>query len=408
MATVTRYIYSHYDPQDREALEIETGQESSSSTRDALRPQEPEDEADPWQTESAFGAQRRLAAAPRFVPAAVSYDEVNNMLGGFRREVLQPPMEEPKSDLGGWYRSLTSGLQGKSCETTRPFGAQPSAASTGQSVPPQFAASSTSQPATIVAQPRPDKNNWFITRALRSEPSSAPPTPSPTLADILAREPPPSASKPFKPPVFLALGPSNRGWTMLQQKGWSEGEGLGASVPRRFVQQTAQQRSVPASRKGKMPMDRVYVKMESQEVRLDAEGDISEVRKVEVMDLTLSDSEDEGAEEEEGDDVELPPSSTSAPSRSTSPHSTPLLTPIPTILKSDRLGIGLKAKTFGPHKASKKRVTHNQAALAAHIRASEETRRLKAKVGRGSRSFARLAKADSEQRRQLLASLNEG
>ncbi|KAJ3529900.1 hypothetical protein NM688_g7787 [Phlebia brevispora] len=89
-------------------------------------------------------------------------------------------------------------------------------------------------------------------------------------------------------------------------------------------------------------------------------------------------------------------------------HTTALLTPIATVLKSDRLGIGLKAKTVGPYKASKKRVTHNQAALAAHIRANEEMRRRKAITGRGTRGFARLAKAEAEQRRQLLASLNSG
>ena len=116
-------------------------------------------------------------------------------------------------------------------------------------------------------------------------------------------------------------------------------------------------------------------------------------------------------DDDEGEEIELLQSSepsTLAPSIVPSPHSTPLLTPIPTILKSDRLGIGLKAKTFGPYKESKKRVTHNQAALAAHIRANEEMRKLKAKAGRGTRGFSRLAKADSEQRRQLLASLNEG
>jgi len=77
-------------------------------------------------------------------------------------------------------------------------------------------------------------------------------------------------------------------------------------------------------------------------------------------------------------------------------------------LKSDRLGIGLKAQTVGPYKQSKKRVTHNAAALAAHVRANEEMRRVKKLVGRGSKGFARLAKAETEQRRQLLASWNQG
>jgi hypothetical protein len=92
----------------------------------------------------------------------------------------------------------------------------------------------------------------------------------------------------------------------------------------------------------------------------------------------------------------------------TDPHSQKsLLTPIPTILKSDRLGIGLKAKTEGPYKQSKKRVTHNQAALASHIRAAEEMRRKRAEVGRGRRGFAKVRRREEKERKQMLAYLNE-
>lgn len=407
MATITRYIYSNYDPDDREALEIATGQVPTDDTGTNAITEELED---PWQTESTFGAQRRLAAAPRFVPAAISYDEVNNMLGGVPREVIPPALKESKADVSGWYRSLTrSGVRGTSNAIAGASYKRSDTASASNSTPSQATSSVTCKP--TVVQPRPNKNNWFITRALRSEFVSAPAAPYPTLADILERDPPLSSSKPFKPPVFLALGPANRGWAMLQQKGWTEGEGLGATASRRVVEQGTQPSFIldAPERREKLPAKRQPVKTETQEVVLDSDGEISELRRVEVVDLTLSSSDDELAEE--FDAVELPPCSgpsTSAPSRSISPHSTPLLTPIPTVLKSDRLGIGLKAKTAGPYKASKKRVTHNQAALAAHIRANEEIRRLKAKTGRGSRGFARLAKADSEQRRQLLASLNEG
>jgi hypothetical protein len=90
------------------------------------------------------------------------------------------------------------------------------------------------------------------------------------------------------------------------------------------------------------------------------------------------------------------------------PHSQKsLLTPIATILKSDRLGIGLKAKTEGPYKQSKKRITHNQAALASHIRAAEELRRKKAEVGRGRRGFAKVRKREEKERKQMLAYLND-
>ncbi|KAI0346716.1 hypothetical protein BDW22DRAFT_1323410 [Trametopsis cervina] len=403
MATVTHYIRSHYDPKDREALEIETGQIPSHSESE-----EQADEEDPWQTESTFGAQRRLAAAPRFVPATVSYDEVNNMLGGIPRIALQPPAEEPRSEVSSWYRSLTSrsnhlqtsDTSSSSITTTR----QPEESATPR---PYTAPQSTARSSS---HSRPDKKNWFISRALQSEPPSISSTPPPTLADILDREPP-VPKQPVKPPVFLALGPTNKGWSMLQRSGWNEGEGLGATVARQIAQQ-------PVASSSRFMLDseesrgEITVKTEQREVRLDEAGEITELREVEIVDLTLSDPEDE-IEEIEAPDTGLrtkPDISSSAAlsTREASPHSTPLLTPIPTILKSDRLGIGLKAKTVGPYKASKKRVTHNQAALAAHIRSNEETKRMKTVVGRGTRSFARLAKADSEQRRQLLASLNEG
>lgn len=194
---------------------------------------------------------------------------------------------------------------------------------------------------------------------------------------------------------------------MLERSGWSEGEGLGANAPRRadFTRpsSTSQGKAVDRSRSGTLT-----VKQEEFEVSYDSDGDIREVRKVDVVDLTLSDDDDNNGDTLSpvaGVSPSPPPTSTIDPRDS---HTTPLLTPIATVLKSDRLGIGLKAKTVGPYKASKKRVTHNQAALAAHNHANEEMRRIKAITGRGSRGFARLAKAESEQRRQLLASLNSG
>ena len=184
---------------------------------------------------------------------------------------------------------------------------------------------------------------------------------------------------------------------MLQQKGWSEGEALGASAPRRTLTQKALEkrpaRTILSDRE-------LLVKTEEREVALDEDDEVREVRKVEVVDLTLSDSdEDMGAELA---------SHTASQSNAAVPSHNPtaLLTPIATVLKSDRLGIGLKAKTVCPYKESKKRVTHNQAALAAHVRATEEMRMRKALLGRGSRSFARIAKAEAESRKRLLAHLN--
>ncbi|THH28704.1 hypothetical protein EUX98_g5482 [Antrodiella citrinella] len=382
MATVARYIYSHYDPPKPEEPVSEPPQHNA------------DNESDPWQTESAFGARNRLARAPQFVPATISYDEVNDMIGASVLAQQRLAKEEgSKEDVAGWYRSLTRGSTGNTpvngTSTTSPSGSQ---APLDINIPQH----------TSKSRLKTTKNDWFIHRALRGEPKSAPATPPPTLADILSREPPAlSKESALRPPVFLTIGPSNRGFTMLERSGWTEGEPLGPHVLRRG---RATGQALEGRKKVKREDEDLVVREEQWEVPCGSDDDVSEVRKVEVVDLTLSDSD-----EEEEDMDELNPSDTSktGPDQLFSHDGTALLTPIPTILKADRLGIGLKAKTEGPFRKSKKRVTHNQAALATHIRTTEETKRMKKAMGRGTRAFARAAKKESEQRRHLLASLND-
>ncbi|KAF9820711.1 hypothetical protein IEO21_01154 [Rhodonia placenta] len=394
MATVTHYIYSHYDPQQREALERATGQIPSEAEQD-----------DPWQTESSFGARRSLANAPRFVPAIVSYDQINNMMG------VPPPAPEDtdnlsSNDVSSWYKSLTRSTTTSaepacvnapsiSSSKTLPLTDSPSALTTGPAAPER-------------KRGRRTQEDWFIARALRSEPSPPRSGSTETLADILSRDPPPlPREQPFRPPVFLAIGPSNKGFAMLQQSGWSEGEPLGPGVVRRQRQPSHQRQAQKRAKQEK----RVTVKQEEHEVWYDEDGDISEMRTVDVIDLTLSDEEEEDIKQEDASSVQLtePSTSSSAVDSAMSSHNPrALLTPLPTVLKSDRLGVGLKAKTVGPYRASRKRVTHNEAALAAHVRANEEMRRMKKLMGRGSKGLARLAKAENEQRLRVLASLKDG
>jgi len=216
MATVTHYIYSHYEPQERKVPEQDIDQALDT------------EEIDPWQTESSFGARRRLAGAPRFVPAIVSYDEVNNMMG--HPAVTTDTQETmPPNDVSSWYRSLTHSVSPRAGLDTASASVSPVSAS-------QQSSSRAPRGPTAVGsggrrQDRRANKDWFISRALGSEPSTASPTPIQTIADILSRDPPPSPSdKPYTPPVFLALGPSNKGFAMLQQSGWNEGEALGAGV----------------------------------------------------------------------------------------------------------------------------------------------------------------------------------
>ena len=96
-----------------------------------------------------------------------------------------------------------------------------------------------------------------------------------------------------------------------------------------------------------------------------------------MIDLTLSDSEHVD-EDEDGNNVNDRP----IPLHQTKP--TVLLSPLSTVLKSDRLGIGLKAKTEGPYRSSVKHVTPTAAALAAPAKVSEDLRRTHRPVRKGS------------------------
>ncbi|KAH7885323.1 hypothetical protein F5I97DRAFT_1884454 [Phlebopus sp. FC_14] len=372
MATTAHIIRSHYDPADREKLERETGQIHNDS--------------DPWQTESSFSAQRRIRSAPSFVPAAVPYNEwgLPSQLPSTNAE-----QKQPSAEVSEWYKSLTASTSS----------AIPSLRNTSRELPsrPSSAPGSDESPKEHFSDPI-TKNNWFITRALRSEPSSKPRSPVPSVADMLARDPPPLPSEQrFTPPVWLAIGPSNKGFSMLQRSGWSEGEGLGAHVARHSIGESG---FMKVGREDQQPGSSVAVRP----IRL-GEGEGA----IEIIDLTQSGSDSDSDSDFETYEV-APQTSQQTRGREDAPETSlqkSLLTPLPTILKSDRLGIGLKAKTEGPYRQSKKRVTHNAAAMAAHIRASKEMREKKKKIGRGRRGFAKMHEREENKRKRTLAYLND-
>ncbi|KAJ7147035.1 hypothetical protein C8R43DRAFT_1011546 [Mycena crocata] len=347
MATTAYTIYSHYDPAvDRERLERETGQ----TPRDG----EDVDPGEAWEAEAKLAFKRHLAPPPRFVPA----------VGDSITAVPEQPTHLPSTDVAGWYRSLT----------TQPHRRSP---------PP--VGSSSVPTASERPSERLSKNNWFIMNAITSEPAPAAAA-SPTLADILARDPPPLPHESqYKPPVWLALGPANKGFAMLQHSGWSEGEALGPDISRRPAD--------PSSRDMIASSMRPLVK---EEVPDSPRGATPE-----VIDLTLSDSDSGESDVECAGDA-------SASLYHAEGSRKALITPIATVLKSDRLGIGLKAKTVGPYKASQRRITHNAAAMQAHVKAAEELRKQKRQTGRGHRGFAKQRKVDEAKRRELLAYMNEG
>lgn len=399
MATVTHIIRSEYDPADRERLERETGQL--------------DEDADPWQTESSFAAQHRLRVVPTFVPATIQYDEWGEpSQSALLSTARQSKTDSASAETAQWYKSLARTHAPPIRNDTLQCPVQRSSSAPAPEDPPKH---TKPQPREAI-----NKNNWFISRALRSEPSTPPSCPAASVADILARDPPPLPSEQrYKPPVWLHIGPSNKGFSMLQRSGWNEGEGLGAHAARfpdarsRAVLETETQteagetssrltsRYRTSTAKGKEPEGAVAY----QRVTAAAPGD--------VIDLTQSDSEPDEEVDPSFEAFQATPSHPDMPSQlpndtSASSHEQKsLLTPIPTVLKADRLGIGLKAKTEGPYRQSKKRVTHNALALIKHIRASEEMQKKKAEMGRGRRGFAKLHKREEEKRKWMLAYLNE-
>ncbi|KAG6890838.1 hypothetical protein C0995_003271 [Termitomyces sp. Mi166 len=370
MATVSYTIYSHYNPQKGE-------NESEHDTSPSYNDSDPAS----WDVDLAF--KPPPAPPPRFVPAtftAPDWASGHSLASSSKRTEASVANE-----VSNWYRSLTS-----KCTINEPE-VQPR--------PPLLPREEQdTQPHSIEKR---DKNTWFILNAIQSNPEaqSTGKASCSTLADIIARDPPPLPDeKRFKPPVWLEIGPSNKGFVMLQRSGWSEGEPLGPDVVRRphFAS------DADVIDLGKRKEKNVSVKQEIIEVDIDEYDDVTELRQVDVIDLTT-----------DGDDDFLPPASNAGLGEhpfetSNDDHGrTALLTPIATVLKSDRLGIGLKAKTLGPYKASQKRVTHNAVALAAHIRAAEESRRKKKLFGRGWRGFNIQQKRDESDRKHLLAYLND-
>ncbi|KAJ7016653.1 hypothetical protein C8F04DRAFT_1160112 [Mycena alexandri] len=356
MATTAFTIYSHYDPAQREQLERETGQVPLEG--------EEVDSGEAWEAEARLAFHKRQLPPPRFVPAQ-------------RDSIVEPPKSNPHptpaSDVAGWYRSLT--------ETTNP---RPRVAS-------QPAAAAGPSTTTMRRPPeRRDKNNWFIMNAIASEPPPVAAAPS-TLADILERDPPQQG---YTPPVWLALGPANRGFAMLQNSGWSEGEPLGPGIVRRCIASDRE------------PQEMIPTTAGNQVHMLVKEEEIIEEPIDEVIDLTMSDSE--SSEESDPENGPIHDNTTSISEDTEGSLRKALITPIATVLKSDRLGIGLKAKTVGPYKASQKRITHNAAAMSAHTKAAEELRKQKKKMGRGHRGFARQKKVEETNRKELLAYMNAG
>ncbi|QRV77700.1 hypothetical protein RhiJN_05715 [Ceratobasidium sp. AG-Ba] len=159
-----------------------------------------------WESEagpSRISLKRRIP--PRFVAATNS------------RPVVEPAaptssVKPDSNDISSWYASLS-----RSNQELRP---------TPTSTPPLPSPAPTASTNPKNRHPKPTKNDWFIRRALSNVPPDAAPTQTSSIANMLEQSPP-SLEDPLRPPIFLHLNPTNRGWGMLQRHGWEEGQPLG-------------------------------------------------------------------------------------------------------------------------------------------------------------------------------------
>lgn len=170
----------------------------------------------------------------------------------------------------------------------------------------------------------------------------------------------------------------------MERSGWKEGETLGRH---RASGSVKKEEATPQ-------------RGEHTQVERWIDEDICEVQRTPVVDLTLSEDDEEQSLSTANYPEPVEPSADDE-------TFTALLAPIATTLKSDRLGIGLKAKRSGPYRASKKRITHNAAALIRHERQVEEARRRRERDGRGLKGFQRRHLREETRRKELLAYMNE-
>ncbi|KAG8816499.1 hypothetical protein FRC17_000304 [Serendipita sp. 399] len=332
----------------------------------------------------------------QFVPAKSGYDDL-----GRPTDIVQSSGDAKVSADGGigdWYMSL---------QRSQPKEPLPRRVSSTKSKDKALPVSSEGGLKEVSEPERPMQNNWFrptssVSLQERKQSSS--------LAEMLRREPP-NPGNPLVPPVYYAIGSTNKGYEMLTKGGWEEGQPLGpaaASTSTSSVQGARYSRQVEKKEKwvtlyGSMPKLLVP--------KADGAG-------VEVVDISREEEESETSSWEDDDDTPMFEQATSegpaAPSTieprirsgEVSKFDKPILTPIPVALKNDRVGLGAEKR--------KRLVTHSSLAIQHHIQQGRinqnhhisEMRRmerdhLRGTYGRGKRAYARKAKEEEEKRKRL-------
>lgn len=472
MATQSFTIVSHYNPPDESDNEDEP---LSDGDLDELAEQEKIWRTGPLyksrSSESEAFVSHRAAYPPRFVPALLSSDDYS--LSALPTS-SGPPNRSTKTDhsdtkLGSWYKGLlTTSFAPHDGEPENGTSEATETPSTSHQIPltkspsnlvPQTlspshpASSSTPQTTTKKRKVRP--NDWFIQNSLPKSSFTLAPTTnsssSSSITDILTRNPPPlpnSSAAPYVPPLRTKLGPGNRGYALLAQKGWREGEGLGSW---RTVATSEESISEAGPSRLRASNSVPSVKVEDARVREIPQNkerrEVIDLTVSEIIDLTVSDDGSDSAWESDEDSIM--PSSSHLPHQSSIPSPIPpqpqqqpddhgrtvLIAPLNTYLKADRLGIGAtrgnNSKPSSNIDTRKDRGTRNSAASPPprpkpkpftdtsqamytvrdrhRIKREQEHRSqmLRQKGGkRGTKGFASVKKEEERRRKDLLAYMN--
>ncbi|KAG8760339.1 hypothetical protein FRC14_003351 [Serendipita sp. 396] len=337
-----------------------------------------------------------------FVPARGGYDEFGRPtdITQFSRDAKEPE----DGGVGDWYLSLQRSQATKST-IRRPVDSKLKGKSRLTSSKEESMDSNGSE--------TPIKPNWFqsssnLTLAERDQSSS--------LAEMLRRDPP-NPENPLVPPVYYAIGPTNKGYEMLTKGGWEEGQPLG---PQSSMKGSSSDIGSSANSLQTRPVKKkekwstLYGSMPKLLVpKASGTGiDIVDISR-EVEESESSSSEDDGTRmfaPTTGD--KSTPSTGSLPAfRGSRKVDAPILTPIAVALKNDRAGLGAEKR--------KRLVTHSALAIQHHMQQGQTNHRnhisemrrmerghLRGKYGRGKRAYARKAKDEEEKRNRLREYMN--
>ena len=392
MATRAYHIYSHYEPPQEETSgeELEAAEEKT------------------WNHGHAFGLSKRATQPPKFVKSSGLYDEPHKS----KKQQAEDSDDDEiqiigeRKTLGSWYRNLP-----------RAQNLNPEVRSGGRTLPTltQNSDGLNSDNNLVPSESRTSHNatnprrQWFLSNLAVSAAgdSNASVNPAPTLSDMIHRDPPPHNSDPsFVPPTWIALGPSNVGYAMLSRNGWKEGQGLGQ---RRFNGGIGK-----------------AIKTEPSEFFLDSyplpkrpTNDLHPPEtEPELIDLTLSD-EDDVVESERGEDKKvwsevqtyesLEPEIETIHDVSGEHGSRPLLVPLPTLMKTDLLGIGLRSKQsqrqINDSSDALSIVDYRHGARPRGVLPSGHSSQATAEDAKplGSRGLARKRKREEKERVEMLA-----